>query len=200
VGDPSMWMQAVSTGAQFAGAGMAASTARSNSKAAQLAYETDAQIQRNNAQIAEWQAQDAMARGYQSASAVRMKADQTRGTQRATMAANGVGLGVGSALRILTDTDYFAQVDGNTVMDNAAKEAWALRHQATGFASQAMYASARAANENPNMAFTTSLLGSAGKVASRWYSDTSSPSTPSLSYASAGDGLSQGDRRKMGVY
>ncbi|HSV48364.1 MAG TPA: hypothetical protein VLJ58_21425 [Ramlibacter sp.] len=144
-------------------------TAYSGSKAAKGAYESQAQVARNNATIAGWQADDALARGDRAASAVRMKTSQLKGRQRATMAANGVDLGAGSALNILDDTDYFGEIDANTVKDNAAREAWALRNQAQGFTYEAGAAQARASNESPLLAAGTSMLTSAGRVADRWY-------------------------------
>jgi hypothetical protein len=154
---------------QMAGAGLSAVSAYGNSKSAKGAYEAQAQIAKNNAIIAGWQAEDALARGDRNVSLSRSKTRQQKGTQRAAMAANGVDLGEGSALNILVDTDYFGELDANTIKDNAAKEAWALRNQAAGFTAEAAMAKARADNERPWMSAGTSLLTSAGKVADRWY-------------------------------
>lgn len=152
-----------------AGMGMQAVGAANNSKASRTAYEAQSQVNRNNAQIAEWQAEDATTRGQQSASRVRQKYSQLKGTQRATMAANGVDLGVGSALNILTDTDQFKDIDANTTLDNAAKEAWALRNQVAGYTAEADLLQARADAESPAWAAASSLLSSGGKVAQSWY-------------------------------
>jgi hypothetical protein len=180
---------------QLAGAGLQLSGAYGSSKASKAAYEQQAQVARNNAQLAEWQAQDALTRGQRAASAVRMKGAQLKGTQRATMAANGVDLGVGSALRILADTDYLAGMDAGTALDNAAREAWAIRNQAAGFTAESNLLQSRADAEKPWMAAATSLLGSATRVAPQWYRPGSSAPV-----AYPGDGLSQGERRKIGVY
>lgn len=155
---------------QIGGALMGASTAYNNSKASQLGAELNAQIQRNNAELADWQARDALARGDRNASQSRMKTRQLKGTQRARMAANGVDLGEGSALSILDDTDYFGEIDAGTIKDNAAKEAFALRAQAAGLRIDSANYGARAAMERPGTAALTSLLTSGGKVADRWYS------------------------------
>jgi hypothetical protein len=176
---------------QGAGAGMQAYGAYSNSKATKQAYEQQAQVNRNNAQIAGWQAEDALRRGVRSASTARMRTNQLKGNQRASLAAKGVDLGEGSALQLLSDTDYFGDVDATTITDNAAREAWAIRQQAANFNSEASLLKSRADSENPLMAGGMSLLTSAGKVASNWY-------TPS-SVTRSGDGMSQGDRRRMGV-
>lgn len=178
---------------QATGAVLGATTAFSNSKAAKGAAQTNARIQDLNAQIADWQAKDTIARGDKAAGAARLKSRQLKGSQRAALAANGVDLGFGSALDILNDTDLFGEIDAETIRDNAAREAWAIRQQAAGLRVDASTHRLRAANESPLLAASTSLLTSAGRVADRWYSDGSR--VP----ASSGDGLSQGERRKIGV-
>lgn len=153
------------------GAGMGAQAfgAYSNSKNAKAAYGAQAQVAQNNATIAGWQADDALARGDRAATRVRTQANQLKGVQRAALAANGVDLGVGSALNILTDTDYFKEVDANTTLDNAAREAWAIRNQAAGYTAEASLLAGRAAAESPGFAAASSLLTSAGRVAGSWY-------------------------------
>lgn len=159
----------IETALMIGGAGLNAFSAYNSSRNAKSAYEAQAQVARNNEMIAGWQAEDALARGDRQASEVRMKSRQLKGRQRATMAANGIDLGTGSALEILTDTDYFGEIDANTVKDNASKEAWALRNQARGFSYEASMAKARAGAESPLLAAGTSLLTSAGRVSDRWY-------------------------------
>ena len=52
-------------------------------------------------------------------------------TQRATLAANGVELGEGSALRIQTDTAYLSDVDAATIHANGFRAALGYRQQET---------------------------------------------------------------------
>lgn len=157
------------TALQLGGSAASAYGAYTNSRNAKAAYAAQGQIAANNATIAGWQAEDALARGAREAGRQRLKTRQLKGTQRAALAANGVDLGVGSALNILTDTDYFGEIDANTITDNAAKEAWAIRAQAAGFQSEASLLRSRADMESPMLAAGTSLLTSAGKVAGNWY-------------------------------
>lgn len=156
---------------QVGGAVASGVGAYQSSRGARAAYRAQGQVAENNARLAEWQAEDAIRRGARDVSRSRMKTAQLKGTQRAALAANGVDLGVGSALNILTDTDYFGDVDADTITDNAAREAWAIRNQAAGFRSEADLFNSRAARESPWLAGGTSLLTSAGKVADRWYTD-----------------------------
>lgn len=159
---------------QLAGMAMSAFSAYQGSQANKAAYAAQGQINENNAQIAQWQSEDALARGDRAASNSRMRTKQTIGTQRARLAANGVDLAKGSALEILTDTQYFGEIDANTIKDNAAKEAWALRNQAANFTSESNLLRSRSDAEKPWMAAGTSLLTSAGKVAGNWYGGGSS--------------------------
>lgn len=166
---------------QIGGAFLGASGAYSASAGTKAAYNAQAQVDENNARITEVQAKDAEARGVQAADVSRSKTRQLAGTQRATMAANGVDLGVGSAVRIQNDTEYFGEVDSNTILDNAAREAWGYRAQGSNFSNQATMMRARAAAESPGMAATTSLLTSAGKVAASWYqSNRGTAGTPAV--------------------
>lgn len=194
---------------QGVGAGARAVGAYNESRANKTAYNAQGQVAENNAQIAEWQAQDALARGDRAVYTQRLKTRQLKGTQRVRMAANNVDLGYGSAVEILTDTDYFGEMDAATLHDNAAKEAWALRNQARNFTSEASLMRNRAGMENPMLAGATSLLSSAGRVAGNWYSSPSG-SLPSpiadnvddgpFALLNEGEDGSQGRRRKGGVY
>lgn len=159
-----------SMGLQVAGGITSAAGAYGQSKATKAAYNYQAAVSRNNAQIAEWQAQDALTRGGKAEQSQRLKTAQLKGTQRATLAARGVAIDEGSALNILQDTDYMGELDAATIRDNAAREAWGHRNQAAGYTSDASMLSNRAAAESPLRAAGTSLLTSAGSVASSWYS------------------------------
>lgn len=162
-------MGAVGMGLQTAGAAWATLGAYNKSKADKRAYEYQAQVARNNAQLAEWEAQDAIMRGQTAEGNQRMKTAQYKSSQRATMAARGLALDEGSPLDILTTTEFIGERDALTIRDNAAKEAWALRERGKGFISDAQVFQARADSENPyGSAIGTALTGG-GQVASSWY-------------------------------
>lgn len=156
-------------GLSAAGAVTGAMGAYNKSKSDKAAYNYQAAVQRNNAQLAEWQAQDALSRGQQVENQQRHKTAQLKGTQRALMAARGIDLNEGSALNILTDTDFMGDIDALVIRDNAAREAWGFRQNAQGARDDASLLSSRADAESPGFAATSSLLGSAGSVASSWY-------------------------------
>jgi len=123
------------------------------------------QVARNNATMAEYAAQDAQRRGEEDAAAISRKAAGLKGTQRALMAARGLDLGVGTAAEIQDQTDFFGETDAATARFNASRDAWAYRAQGQDMMQQGKWA-ARNANAQ---AFST-LLGTAGSVASKWNS------------------------------
>lgn len=115
-----------------------------------------------NAAVAESQAQDAVKRGDQEASAAMRRARALAGAQRAGFSARGIDITDGTAADILDQTDFFGQIDAETARTNAKKEAWNLRARKRGYEIES-------SASNPNAAFSNSLLSSAGSVAGSWY-------------------------------
>lgn len=152
-----------------AGAGVSAMGAYRQSEATKAGYEYQSAVNRNNAIIAEWQAQDALQRGQTAEQRQRLKAAQLKGSQRAALAARGVALDEGSPLAILQDTEFMAEQDALTIRDNAAREAWGYRTQSRNYTNDASMLNARADAESPFGAAATTLLTGAGTVASHWY-------------------------------
>ena len=121
------------------------------------------QVGRNNQIMAEYAAQDAQRRAGEDAIRVQQKASQLKGSQRATMAAKGLDLGVGTQADILDQTDFFGATDAATTRDNGNRDAWSAR--ASGDAARAQ--GNAAARQGTMSAFST-LLGTAGSVSSKW--------------------------------
>lgn len=142
--------------------------------------EYQAQVDRNNAAAAEWQATDAVQRGNAAAADQRRKGQQTLGTQRAAMAAAGLDISSGSALSILEDTDYFTEADQGTIKSNAAREAWGYKMQASNSIASAGLRASAADSINPlfegvksgatSYFAGKSLMSSGTGVNPKWYS------------------------------
>ena len=115
-----------------------------------------------DAQIAQWQSSQALASGQVQEEDSRLQSGQLFGRQRAQLAANGVQLGSGSALDLLAGTKVIGNMDATTIHNNALRAAWGYQTQST----IDRYA---ASNLNPTTTGLTTLLGSAGSVASSWY-------------------------------
>lgn len=156
-------------GAQAAGGIGSTYAAYRKSAGEQQGYEYQSAVARNNAQLAEWQAQDAITRGITTKQNIELKGAQVAGTQRAIFGARNVATNEGSALNILADTAYGTARDANVAIDNSNKEAWALRNQATGYTSNAGFLQSRAESQSPMLDAAGTALTTAGRVASSWY-------------------------------
>ena len=162
-------LETIGLGAQAAGGVMQTYGAYRKSAGEQQGYEYQSQVARNNAQLDEWQAQDALTRGAATRMQIQAKGAQVAGTQRAVFASRNVAVDEGSALNILADTAYGTARDANIATDNAAKEAWALRMHAAVGESNAGFLKARADQQSPFTDAAGTALTSAGRVASSWY-------------------------------
>lgn len=152
-------------------AGLVSSTigAYAKSKSEKYGYEYQSQIARGNAQIAEWQAADAARRGEREEGAFRMKNAAFRSSQQAALAARGIDIGEGSALNVLTSTDYMGEIDALTIRDNAAKDVWGLKQQASNYRTNAELLDWRANQQSPIKDAFSTLLTGAGAVSRSWY-------------------------------
>ena len=151
------------------GALSSANAAKDASQATKDSYDHNAGVEANKARVLDYQAKDAVRRGQTQQTSQQLKTAQIKGAQRARFAAAGVDVNEGSAFNVLMDTEYFGKLDEMTIADNAEKEAWALRESARTGYSNADFLRRRAAAENPEKAYQSSMLGSAGTVASSWY-------------------------------
>lgn len=199
---------------------VSASSARQSAKAQQNSMLYDAQasdrnaitannaalVAENNAELAGWQSREALRQGEKDVSdiqfdrataltASRNEAANVKSAQKVGMAANGIDVGSGSAVDVLTSTDYVGELNANaindsaarnvaTVRDNAIKNAWGYQVQGVGYQDQAATSRADSAlyrydaqqqragsrRISPNSAAAVSLLGSASQVAGTWYS------------------------------
>ena len=113
----------VTAGAALAGAAVGAV---SKYRAGQF----NAQVARNNAQLAEWQRSDALQRGAFAAGAVRARGSAAAAAARARMASSGVDPTVGSAANVLAGQQVAIEQDVAMVQANALREAWGYENQA----------------------------------------------------------------------
>ncbi len=122
-----------STTAMFSGLASAAIGAYFSGQAAKY----QAKIADTNARIAELSAQSSLYAGQKEVGRMTLRAGQLKGTQRATMAANGVALGVGNAAEIEASTDLMKEIDKQTIEANAVRGAFGYRTQAVNYQNEA---------------------------------------------------------------
>jgi hypothetical protein len=163
----SMAVAAVGLGA--GGAMMGAFGARNSADSQKATMDYEAAVARNNQTIANYQADLAFENGAIAEQNQRLRTASIGGDQRAALAANGVDLGTGSATEVLATTKFMGERDALTIRDNAARQAWAYKNQAAGFGAEAAADSAASSAINPDLAFASSLIGGAAKVAGSWY-------------------------------
>lgn len=135
----------------IAGATLALGAMSAYNQYQQGKYESS--VAKQNAQVAEAQADDAINRGNIEADRRRSQMRQQLGTQAATMAASGGDLSSGSSLDIFGDTAQYGELDALTTVNNAQREAYGYQVQAANYKNQA-----NAARKQGNMGALTTLL------------------------------------------
>ncbi len=107
-----------------------------------------------NAGFAEYQAQDALARGVVNTKRQRQATNQVIGAQRTSFATQGVDVNQGSALDVQADAQYLGELDALTIKNNAAKEAYGYHVQAEDYLQRGKYA-----QQEGEMGAINTLLG-----------------------------------------
>ena len=151
------------------GLGLSAYGSYQQSKATKDAYAQQADVERQNKVLAEYQAKDALVRGELAIQSHRRQVKQLKGSQIASMAARGLDLGGGTAADVLASTDIMAEFDEDTIQTNAEKEAEGFRMMGKNYAGNAALLAGRSGRENPLLSGVSSLLTNADKVAEYWY-------------------------------
>ena len=151
------------------GLGLSAFGSYQQSQATQDAYVRQAEIERQNEVLAEYQAKDALDWGEFAVNSHRRQVGQLKGSQIASMAARGLDLGEGTAADVLASTDIMADYDEQMIRENAGKEAEGFRMMGKNYAGNAALLTGRAGRENPFLSGVSSLLTNANKVSEYWY-------------------------------
>lgn len=128
--------------------------------------QSQANIARLNAQMMEWQATSRLHANTKDQVRLTMQAGQTKASQRAALAANGIAVGEGSAAELQASTDIIKEIDSNQLTANAHRDAWGMRMQAANYEGQALMAEAQ--KKNKWDVFGTTLLGGASQVANSY--------------------------------
>jgi hypothetical protein len=133
----------------------------------QAADKYQGQVADINAKTADQQAQDAIARGEEDAQAHGVKVAQLRGSQTASMAAQGLELGYGTPLDVAQDTSVGAAADARRIRENAGREADSYRISAANRRVEAVGARASAQASRSSMLINagSTILGGATQLA-----------------------------------
>jgi len=158
----------VATTALSAGAGLYGSMQNAKAAKARGAYEQ--QIANQNARMAELQAADSIQRGNVESNEIRRKGKQVGGSQRASYSGQGVDVSSGTPANIQDETSYFTELDTLTAKNNAWREAWGYKTQASDYRFQGKYARLAAKKEAKNTLITGGLrfFGDLAEGGYRW--------------------------------
>lgn len=123
--------------------------------ASKKAGEAQATIAGRNADLETYKGQMAVNIGNVAEENHRAKVRQMVGSQRATLAANGVDLGSGTALDLIGETAMFGEADALTLRYNAAREAWGYGTNADNYRTEGVVARTNGRNAAKGTYLTT---------------------------------------------
>lgn len=156
--------------AGVAGAATSAGGMLMSGAAAQNASNYQAQVARNNAQIAQQNADYAIAAGQAKAATQSLKGAAIGGRIKTTQAASGIDVNSGSAVDVQESQREQEKLDTETTLHNATLQAYGFRTQATNFEAQAKLdeLSGKSAKLGSEIGATGSLLSSASALGFKW--------------------------------
>ncbi|MEQ0776183.1 hypothetical protein ABLT15_28150 [Paraburkholderia tropica] len=144
----------------------------SSASNAATAYGSQADAAATNALIAERAAASAYTTGSDQAANIEQRGAQTKASQTAAMAANGIDVTAGSsgtADNVRASTDYATTQDVNTTLANAARSAAGYTQQSQNYSNSAGALRAAASSSSSTLTGVSSLITGATSVASNWY-------------------------------
>jgi len=106
-------------------------------KAEEAQYNYQAAVDRNNAQVKQWQSDDALKRGKEEERRQRLMTAQKKGAQVVGFAANGIDLGSENVAETLADTAMIGELDALTIRSNAKREAYGYQVEGSNFEASA---------------------------------------------------------------
>lgn len=164
-------LAAVSLATTVAGGALTAYGQIQQGKSAQAEANYKAAVQRNNAIRANYLAEDAISRGKEEERQERLRGRLLIGQMRAVLGGSGQVVDEGSAGDLVVDQAEANEMNALTVRNNAAREAQEFRIAASNSETEASllrFSGANARSNSQGAAFGT-VLGTAGRVAGKWY-------------------------------
>ena len=157
------------------GAGVSAVGAVEGGAATANAANYSAEVARNNATIANQNADYSIAAGQRKAADTSMKNAANIGRIKGAQAASGIDVNSGSAEDVQVGNRETGQLDSETVLNNSELQAYGYRSQSTGFTAQAGLdtMTAEQAPIGADIGAGGSLLSNASSLGFKW--STSNP-------------------------
>lgn len=157
---------AASAGSGILGAFGASKTADANA----AVYSYKAQVAKNNAAIAERNAQAATEAGGIQGQANDLKTKNLVATQLVTEASSGLDVNSGTPAALRESAENLGHLDTLTILNNAAKNSAGFKAQGMNFEAESSLDKMSSANAKTAGEFqiATSLLGGAGSFSDKW--------------------------------
>lgn len=157
--------------ASAAGAGVAYLGAQSTAAAQSNADKYNAEVSANNQTMANQAAVTAQQQGAVQQQQKAYQEDVLIGQQKAGFAANGIDVGSGTAVDLMSDTKAAGELDQLSITNNAARTAQGFQNQGISYQNQAAAdeASSAATLQAGALKGASSLITGAGQVSQQWY-------------------------------
>jgi len=168
----------------IASAGIGMYQSYQDAQAAKARGKYEQQVSESNARMAEFNAEDALTRGRKESNQQRLKGRNVQGAQRAAFAGQGVDVNTGTAASIQNETATLSELDAQTIANNAWKEAWGYRTQASDYRFEGRMKRLASKNEARNtllsggLNFASSLGQAAYKYSDRGAAPKYTPKNP----------------------
>lgn len=165
-------MAAVSIGGSAISGAMGAAGAEQQGQAQSQMYQYQAGVAQINQQIANQNAQYAIAAGESKAQMAGIKTSQEIGAEKAGQGASGLDVNGVSATRVRESTLDVGSLDEATIRSNAARESYNYTVQGWQQGQQAIMDQMAASNAKSagDMNAMSSIIGGASSVANKWLS------------------------------
>ena len=132
-------LTAISIAAMAASTGMGVMSSIQQGKARQAQAEYQADVARQNQQLADQQASAQRKEGYDNMIAKRQETAKLIGRQRAAAGASGATVDVGSSLDLQADTAAQGEIDALNISNQASDKAYGTQLQGWGYGQQAAF-------------------------------------------------------------
>ena len=176
----------VGVAAAVVGAGVSAVGAIQQANASSASASYNAEVAANNQKAADASAQQALQEGQVEQQQKAYQEDVLVGQQKAGLAANGIDVGSGSAVDLLSDTKAAGELDQLTLLNNAARTSAGFTNQGINYGNQANIneAASQASLTGGELGATADIIKGSGAVASTWYNYTKNNSTSGVDQGS----------------
>lgn len=171
-GEADICFATIAAGTAVAGAAVGAYGKYQEGQATKTAALYQAQVAKNNAEIADTLASNAVATGRVKTENQSRKGAAIAGRIKAAQAANGVDVNSGSNVDVQQSQREQAQLDTETTMHNAELEGYGYRTRATNYQAEAGLdvMKGEQAEKAGEIGAVSTLLGGASSLGSKWSS------------------------------